>query len=161
MIYYIIYTLLTLTAWAFLINYGEVAYPEISTFVALCYTFYSPFFIRRYVERETNWMRLVLFCGPLVGLGTSLYVMFIQSELVTTWWMKLFDSGVVTFAILTASVFNKDDFPKKETQFFFLILAYIYAFSFEKVSDEMFQKLNRGYNFTLPAQQQPPKTTFP
>lgn len=107
--------------WGFLfLHLGNLGL--IGILIGLLYTFYSSYFIRRFVKEETTLLKVIKLIGPvfyvIVGMFSSLAYesYFILSPI------------VIAFLVFSLTFFDKSQFPKISLQISMILLALVYIF---------------------------------
>lgn len=121
MIPYLFYTISFLLVG--MLSFSGADHNALSVFIGFLYTFYSAYFIKKFVQEETNALKAVKTIGPLFHFLTFFYFVILDTGI----WLMLFHSIVINFVVFVCTLFDKKLFPNKITQFLWLILALFYA----------------------------------
>jgi thiol-disulfide isomerase/thioredoxin len=144
MLYYVMYTLSVSLVWGFLLqDIGYLGHTGI--FLGLLYSFYSPYLIKKLVEKETNTYTFIKFSLPLAHLLITLFQIPYDSIFV------LLNPVIIGFILFLSAHFDKRQFPKYEVQFFLIFFVYLYSFSLVENLWQYYTAIaeRKKYNFEL------------
>jgi hypothetical protein len=155
MLYYIFYSLSFLIAWGFLLLDSNKP-GLIGIFIALLYTFYSSYAIRRFVKEETISLKIVKFLGPSFYFLVSLCMVPMSKY----YFLYPINVGFLVFLIPS---FDKNSFPKIWLQILSVFLAVSYSFFMHELINKAmhrneFPKSDR-YNFYAETKESDPRNT--
>lgn len=132
MVHYITYSISLIILWSLLLlNLNRPGL--LGIFIALAYTFYSAYIIRCFVEQETRNLMIVKFISPVFFLALFFYA---QTFSFCTFFYTFLSPISIAFLLFCVAAFSKDNFPKKEVQFFVIAFIYVYSFSLYNIWDK-------------------------
>lgn len=141
MLYYLAHGFSLLLCWGLLLL--DSAKPGLlGVFIALIYTFYSSFYIRAFIEKETFKLKIIKFISP-----TFYLLLFSYTQVFNLYYF--INPIFIAFLIFGITSFFKNGLPKKEVQFFVIAFIYLYSFSLYNIWDNSVRmriKYN-SYNF--------------
>ncbi len=143
-LYYVVYTLSVSLIWSFLLqDIGYLGYTGI--FFGLLYSFYSPYLIKKLVEKETNTYIFIKFSLPLALLLITLFQIPYDSI------FMLLNPIIIGSILFLLAHFDKRQFPKYEVQFFLIFFVYLYSFSLAENLWQYYTAIaeRKKYNFEL------------
>lgn len=119
MLYYLLYSLSFVVVWMLL--FLDLRKPGLfGACICLLYTFYSSYYIQRFVKEETKLLKYIKLTGPLFYLIAAIFMSFSAYFII--------DPIVVGFLIFTIHYFDKNKFPKVSLQVLLWIIAMGYSF---------------------------------
>lgn len=116
---------------------------QLGIFLGMIYTFYSPFLIRKFIVKENKVLLIIKFFAPVIYFAS--YLLMQKPNL-----FSFLSPLTFSIAILLISVWNKQEVPKREIQFFVIFSIYLYAYSIYPKWDKYnnsFETENSPYNF--------------
>lgn len=143
---YFIYSLGTAFLWGtFLLDAWKPG--SFGILFALLYSFYSPYVVKDFIDRETTPRLIVKYLFPISYLlfSVGLFIYRGQGVMVIALSPLLWASALMGIALI-----HKEQFPKKHVQFFTITAAIVYSFSLHNYYRKFSNANTPHYDFSLP-----------
>ena len=152
MLIFLIYTLSFLLVWP-LSYWGAGSVDGLGIVLAMLYTFYSAYIIRRFVETESTALKIIKLLGPTFLWGLLLFSRWHQG---LAWdWVLFLEIATPSYAFFCFAVFDPKPRPALVPQFALLLLTLVYVFWLQDwVYTYHMETLNQTNNFNIPTQEE-------